>query len=285
MMVKPFVSCVCVTRNRRLFLRRALAYYMRAAEVLWTLWETPSELVILDGSEKRNPEWRPYFLPREMMSSFGYRYFHEPMTSKGKVGYCHNRVTELAQGDLIIRWDDDDWHSPNRIVQQMQALQLQPDGCLAFTSKFYAYHLAERKACKSRTWFTGGGSMGSAFAYHKKVWEKCPFRDVDEGEDNHFWTDIEAAKVPMVDMFDPNLFVYIRHNRNGSYLVNVDFTEEDMQAVRTVLDDNSDLNFYDELSEILPVDNSSKPHPFVAMQALYSSMGKFGSPFTKRYPR
>jgi glycosyltransferase involved in cell wall biosynthesis len=177
----------------------------------------------------------------------------------------HNRACELARGDIILQWDDDDWQSPDRIVQQVRALggpsndvkDEYPNGAFTFTSQFYWYHLAERRACRARSW-EHGGSAGATFAYHRKAWEACPFRDVDQGEDNFFWQDHEARGTPMIDAQDPSLVVYIRHNRNGSHAISDGYTDEDTAACRATL--GLDLPFYEELSEILPLDEWNNPH-------------------------
>jgi hypothetical protein len=245
--MKPLVSCICVTKNRRLFLRQAVFYFERARRVFGDV-----ELVILDGSEVS--PWPEVMRPWGGVSG-AVRYFHEP-SPEPKMGTRRNRACELARGDIILHWDDDDWQSPDRIVRQVKALTARPEAALAYTSEFYAYHLAERRAARWRSWGRGG-TLGATFAYHKKLWVETPFRDVDTGEDNFFW-DAHAGSVHSVDMFDPSLMVYIRHNRNGSPFISEGATDADTEAARTVL--GADLPFYDELSEILPLDVRCNPY-------------------------
>jgi glycosyltransferase involved in cell wall biosynthesis len=244
--MKPLVSCICVTQNRRLFLRRAVSYFVRARDVFLETTSFQAELVILDGSERAFPF---------TASGSLVRYVHEP-SPPGKMGARRNRACELARGDIILHWDDDDWQSPMRIVKQGNLLAERYGHALAFTSEFYAYHLAERRAARWRSWGRGG-SLGATLAYHRKAWEAAPFRDVDTGEDNFFWDDQIARGTAMVDMTDPSLMVYLRHNRNGSPFITEGATDADTEAARAILDD--DLPFYDELSEILPLDQWNQP--------------------------
>ncbi len=256
--MKPLVSCICITQNRRFFLRQAVRYFKDA----WQIYSGEAELVILDGSEHSSEEALAddLWLDSERM-----RYVHEPSPPHAKTGALHNRACELARGDIIIQWDDDDWQSADRIVQQVRALGGHsgdvmveyPAGAFAFTSQFYWYHLGERQACPARSW-SHGGSAGATFAYHRKVWEACPFRDVDQGEDNFFWQDHAARGTPMIDTRDPSLVVYIRHNRNGSHAVSDAYTPEDTEKARAIM--GADVAFYDELSEILPLDEVNNPH-------------------------
>lgn len=270
--MKPLVSCICITQNRRLFLRQAIRYFNAAREVVIDDWGrgTFCELVILDGSARSNVDlldvdlWTDLAAPGNGLIEV--RYFHEPSPPHAKTGALHNRACELARGDIIVQWDDDDWQAPDRIVQQVRALgghsddvlEEYPNGAFAFTSRFWWYHLGEKKACPARSWLHGGGSAGATFAYHRKAWEAAPFRDVDQGEDNFFWTDHQARGTPMIDMKDPELVVYIRHNRNGSHAISDGYTPEDTEKARAIL--GADVSFYDELSEILPLDEVNNPH-------------------------
>jgi glycosyltransferase involved in cell wall biosynthesis len=246
------VSCICITQNRRFFLRQAIEQWKRA---LCTHIPTKSEFVILDGSEKSSAH---LLYPLK-----GVRYFHEPSEPHSGTGKAHNRACELAEGEIIIQWDDDDWQSPDRIVKQVAALEAHPEGAFAFTSQFWWYHLAERRAAKAISW-QHGGSAGATFAYHRKVWEQQRFREVEQGEDSFFWQDHETRGTPMLDMKDPSLLIYIRHNRNGSHATNLDFTDEDTSRARETM--ATDLDFYNELSEILPLDQWNNPHARWAQQ-------------------
>jgi glycosyltransferase involved in cell wall biosynthesis len=270
----PLVSCICITKNRRLFLRRAVSYFERArSEFLrgCPKGEGWCELIVLDGSESSSERLRindgSYGDGLFLDEVAGLRYFHEPASSS-QMGADRNRACELARGDIILHWDDDDWQSPDRIEACVRTLREGPqtapygppreNGALAFTSQFYAYHLAERRAARWRSWGRGG-SLGATFAYHKKVWEAAPFREnAEEGEDNFFWDDQTARGTAMVDMTDPTLLVYMRHNRNGSAFISEGATNADTEAARAIL--GADLPFYDELSEILPLDVRCNPY-------------------------
>ena len=259
----PSVSCICITQNRRFFLRRAMAYFEDARKE----YDGQAELVILDGSANTSEEvledelWWGAREPNPHV-----HYHHEPSPPHAKTGALHNRACELAKGEIILQWDDDDFQAIDRIEKQAKALQAHPEGAFCFTSQFWWYHLVERRAARAISW-AHGGSAGATFAYHRKTWEACPFRDVDQGEDSFFWQDHETRGTPMVDLKDPAIVVYIRHNQNGSHATNDHFTEEDTAACRAVL--GYDAHFYDELSDILPLAQRNDPNsPWRAGQRL-----------------
>jgi glycosyltransferase involved in cell wall biosynthesis len=188
-------------------------------------------------------------------------YHHAPSPSHSRTGWFHNEAVRLSKGDIIVQWDDDDWHDGLRIFKQWETLLNQHEPSLTFTSRFFWYHLLEARGCLSRTWHQGGGSVGAMFAYHRATWELAPFRDVPQGEDNYFWDDHIARKTPLVDSRDPSFCVYVRHNRNGSPLIDSETNKGATSEVRGVLRATDDLDFYDELTELMPLDPWNRLSP------------------------
>ncbi len=250
----PFVSCICITRNRRVFLRRAAEQYNRAARVYAGIGGR-SQMCIYDGSDAG---WLFPTFPVD--DRFGHLYKHDP-SSVLKAGDAHNEACEMAQGDLIIQWDDDDWQSPDRIVRQVAALER---ASFAYSSQFYWYHLERRQACRARSWDEGNGSTGALFAYWKDTWKRTPFAPVDVGEDIGFFGALRTKGEPMHDAKDPGLVVYMRHNRNGSALTNYAWNDQDTERARAIVGGcdggQRELDFYDGLGEILPVANWNHPN-------------------------
>ena len=89
------VSCIMPTANRRRFVPLAIRYFLAQ--------DYPNkELLILDDGDDSVAD----LLPDHPQV----RYMREP---KGRtLGVKRNRLCELAQGDIIAHWDDDDWHAP-----------------------------------------------------------------------------------------------------------------------------------------------------------------------------
>jgi len=254
----PLVSCICVTQNRRFFLRRAIAYFSRAADAYRNALGGRAELVVVDGSEA-NYEGVLKQIPIYQMA----HYHHFPSPEHSRTGWFHNEAVRRAKGEIIVHWDDDDWHDASRIAKQVLTLKESPEGAIAHTSRFYWYHVQEKQACLARTWHQGGGTVGAMFAYHRAVWEKTPFRDVPQGEDNWFWDDHQKAGTPFLDARDASFCMYVRHNRNGSPLVPGQYHAQETMLARLQLEKAGDLEFYDELSEILPLNQWNQARPRV----------------------
>jgi glycosyltransferase involved in cell wall biosynthesis len=250
MIARPFVSCICITKNRRILLRRAVEYFYRSL-YLYKLAGGDAELVIVDGSDKPNPH------PDVSRSEAAHRYIHLP-SNRSAVGHFHNVAVEASKGELVIQWDDDDWHNPYRIVRQAATLEAHRAEAFTFSSVYWWYHLSAGRACRSRSWGPGMGSTGALFAYHRSLWAKAPFQDVNEAEDVGWWNDHLARGTPFLDSQDSSLVVYLRHNVNGSPLSNYRFTDEDTLDARSLM--GADVDFYDELGELLPLTPWNHPN-------------------------
>ena len=100
-MSRNFVSVVTPTYNRRKFLPILIHLY--------NMQSYPAnlrELIILDDSPTTNEDLIPKDDPH-----IRYYYQSEKMT----LGEKRNKLNELAKGDIIICFDDDDYHHPDRI--------------------------------------------------------------------------------------------------------------------------------------------------------------------------
>jgi len=107
-MAEPLVSCLTATHGRFSVLREALAcFHLQDYE--------NRELVILNNHSM------PITcdLPKV-------RVYNEPGYST--LGHCRNRLLELARGELIRTWDDDDLYLPWAVRQGVEFL----DGAPAF---------------------------------------------------------------------------------------------------------------------------------------------------------
>ena len=195
------VSCITPTANRRRFLPASIACFLAQ--------DHPArELLILDDGTDPVADLVPDD-PR-------IRYVRIPPGLT--LGAKRNRACELAAGEIIVHWDDDDWYPGDRITRQAAAL-VERDADVCGTSRVYY-----RDPDAHRAWEYGyrGGSAASArawvagntLAYRRAAWERARFRDIQIGEDSHFVWAHTAARV--VDLADPELCVATIHPANTS---------------------------------------------------------------------
>src|SRR5437867_149441 len=105
-MPAPLVSCIMPTRNRRAFVKQAIAYFRRQ--------DYPNaELIVVDDGEDAVAD----LVPQD--DTIRYVRRGPPAMT---IGAKRNLAIELSRGELIAHWDDDDWMAPNRLSVQVSAL-------------------------------------------------------------------------------------------------------------------------------------------------------------------
>ena len=174
----PLVSCIMPTCNRRRFVPLAIDYFRRQDY-------EPKELLILDDGADPVSDLVP---PDRQI-----RYFR--LESRLSVGAKRNLACERARGDIILHWDDDDWHGPRRIRDSVAALA---DGRadLCGINPVLFYDLRSGKAWRyaysadHRLWI-----YGASFAYRTSLWRQNRFADSDIGEDNVFLWNVPAERI------------------------------------------------------------------------------------------
>jgi glycosyltransferase involved in cell wall biosynthesis len=112
----PLVSCVVVTANRPQLLRRSVRCFNRQRYA-------NRELVVLDdGDTDLTPALAD--VPAHQL-----RYTRIAREPDNVLGALRNRSLDLAQGDVIAQWDDDDWYDAERLAVQVGQLQRGADAC------------------------------------------------------------------------------------------------------------------------------------------------------------
>jgi O-antigen biosynthesis protein len=124
------------------------------------------ELVILDDSN------RPSF-PDGIIGP-GIKY---EAAAGGSIGWKRNRCCELASGEWIAHWDDDDWSHPARLAHQMGIAMASGAPVVGYRQmEFRDLHTGERwlyKASSDRY------ALGTSLIYRRWFWERCRFVEVN----------------------------------------------------------------------------------------------------------
>jgi glycosyltransferase involved in cell wall biosynthesis len=177
----PLVSCIMPTYNRRKFVPCALKYFLRQDY-------EPRELIIIDDGTDVVQD----LIPRDDRI----RYIR--LAEKLTIGAKRNLACDLAKGDIILHWDDDDWMADWRVSYQVGQLE-QADICglnrvlffdpAAETAWEYIY------PGTTKPWV-----HGATLCYRKSFWKENPFSKRDVGEDLRFiWSDPEAKITVLPD--------------------------------------------------------------------------------------
>ncbi|MBB6270425.1 glycosyltransferase involved in cell wall biosynthesis [Pedobacter cryoconitis] len=169
----PLVSCIMPTANREKFMPFAINYFMSQNY-------RNKELVIIDDGK----ESVAHLIPEHP----SIRYFYtDPI---GTIGLKRNYACEKARGEIIIHLDDDDWYAQDWITQQVNYL-LKSGADMCGIQHIHYYSIILGKLYTVIRQYEGGGNpmdwvAGGTLAYWKSFWEKHPFKDLQQGEDDDF---------------------------------------------------------------------------------------------------
>jgi len=184
----PLITCIMPTYNRRAFVPQAIAYFLRQDYA-------NRELVIVDDGSDAVGDL-------------------VPEDARMTVGAKRNLACEQARGEIIVHWDDDDWHAPHRLSYQIEALLREgKDVCGIKTLLFYdietgrawRYTYPEQQ----RFWLSG-----SSLCYRREFWASNRFASINVGEDSRFvWN---GHRERMTVLPDSTFHVGIIHKHNVS---------------------------------------------------------------------
>ena len=164
------------------------------------------ELVVLDDSPEPSPFMMTQTDPRV-------RYVHDP--KRLSVGEKRNRLAELASGELLAHFDDDDYYGPlylQKMAAYLETCELvKLSGWFAWSTThrglFYwdtaaaanfhllvesnkpirAYNIGNKTEQEKTQWVqTNLLGFGFSFAYTKALWQDSPFPEMQHGEDSVF---------------------------------------------------------------------------------------------------
>lgn len=107
------------------------------------------------------------------------------------IGTKRNWCCQLAHGDVIIHWDDDDWFSPGRIKDQVEQLEASGKQVAGYHSLFF-WSMPLQKAFEYKG--PPNYSCGTALCYRKEFWQSHPFPPFLYAEDNAFVRAAQTAK-------------------------------------------------------------------------------------------
>jgi glycosyltransferase involved in cell wall biosynthesis/predicted O-methyltransferase YrrM len=157
------------TYNRRVFIPHAIRYFLRQ--------DYPNkELIILDDGEDKVADLIP--------QKDNIHYY--AIEGKITLGEKMNRACQLARGNIIVNWDDDDWYAPWRLTCQANVMQ-ESDVAVCGINQLLYYDLQGgnsflyRYPENQRIWL-----LGSSLCFTRAAWERNRFAEINVGMDGLF---------------------------------------------------------------------------------------------------
>lgn len=193
----PSVTCVMPTCDRRRFVPHAVEWFLRQDYGRLEL------LVLDDGADP----------VADLMPDDG-RVRYVRREARLPIGAKRNLMAELAAGDIIVHWDDDDWSAPWRVTYQVAAL-VSRGAELCGLSRVRFYDPAAGRGWEycypegTRPWV-----YGATLCYWKAFWRGNPFPEIHVGEDTRFvWSDRVRHLLAVEDL---RFYVGTMHPANTS---------------------------------------------------------------------
>jgi glycosyltransferase involved in cell wall biosynthesis len=111
------VTCIMITANRLGLAERSIECFINQS------YPNKELLIIDDGTDDLEPLLQRY-IPDQYV-------YHRLEKKEGQnLGFLRNLGLDLATGEFIAQWDDDDWYHPDRLKLQVEALNQGADACI-----------------------------------------------------------------------------------------------------------------------------------------------------------
>lgn len=198
----PKVSCMVPTYNRHDMLKRSIQMFMQQTY--------PNlEMIIIDDSDT----------PLCIELPHNVRYTH--LKSRRSIGYKRNMAIQLAQGELIAFWDDDDIHGPHRIRHQVKRMQETNADIVADANHVYLYEkrfytLRNHPEIQEHLWWRR--ILMPSVVFKKCLMQHAAFPHRYTSEDREFFKKVlKKCNVHIHLNTRESDFVYVIHNKNNPW--------------------------------------------------------------------
>lgn len=174
MSAQPTVCAICLTKDRPEMLARAVRSFQAQT------YEN-KRLIIYDSSAEHPTLSRIPERGVHIHTKLGVR----------SIGRLRNAANEYSEADILVHFDDDDVSHSNRIAEQVALLQSSGADVVGYSNLLF-WREAEQEA-----WLysarDAGYAPGTSLAYWRRTWERKPFPDISNGEDNEWlrWLKLE----------------------------------------------------------------------------------------------
>lgn len=187
----PFISAICCTYGRVPFLEEAIQAFLNQT------YAGPKELLVYNS-----------FTQQRLIGEFPNVRIINAETRPPNLGACRNAAIELAKGDWIVCFDDDDQYCPNHLENFARHID-DTSQWLWLSHQFYMEHFVIRSVVK--------GTM-NVVAFTKAAWKSVGgYPERDCGEDRQIVSKITQSFPGKKIDVPPNELSYIYHWGQGTF--------------------------------------------------------------------
>ncbi len=201
-MGQPLISCIMPTGGRPDFVLQSISYLKRQDEANW-------ELIIIDGGS----DVLQSRIPRDE------RIRYEQVPAGLSIGAKRNRGCELARGEIIAQWDDDDWYGPQRLSAQVKPILARQADFTALNETIFfdleSWQFWRVTPQLHRRLFVED-VHGGTLVFRRKVWQNLGrYPDRSLAEDALFLRTALLRGARLVRLPGDGHFIYLRHGHNS----------------------------------------------------------------------
>lgn len=184
-------------------------------------WEEKELIIILNHDEMNISKWKKKAKKYRNVSIY-------QLPQEATLGECLNYGVERAKFDYIAKFDDDDYYSPNYLIEQMQYFEYYD---IDIVGKRSVYMFIESKKTlgvrnQNNEHKYTKSVRGPTIMFRKEVFNEVQFCPKNQGEDVHFLQDCRQNGYKVYSTSRYN-FTYIRRanenhttKRNDDQLLN-----------------------------------------------------------------
>lgn len=190
----PLISCVCVSKNRPEFLKKAISYFSQQTYA-------NKELIIVHENDNTINE--DVGLQGESITVI-----QIPSGSEASLGERRNISIQHCKGEYFCQWDDDDWFHHQRLEIQMKNLLDSAKPALVLNRLLLYDQLRHRGYLSSgRFW------EGTLLCKTELFDDYIQYPKINRGEDNELL--VKLVKRDLVhSIHAPYLYAYLFHGAN-----------------------------------------------------------------------
>ena len=172
--MSDLISCLCLTiPGREEFLKRAVACFHKQTypnKQLVIVADSACDKAGLNAAIAAHPGTAEYWIDERQLT----------------IGAKRNLGCQVARGEYIAIWDDDDYSSPRRLTEQYALLKESGKDVTTL------YRIYFTNADQSMWWLSDAGWIDTSMMFKRSFWRAHPFGDKQIGAEGDFMREAVA---------------------------------------------------------------------------------------------